>query len=87
MAFSKDAVPKWVKEVKEKYGKAETKFACVGFVAIRYIDVDAWFLTAVQVLLRRTLRLRRAIEQRHLYSWCIRPSSVPERVAFLQPEA
>ncbi|KAK3686285.1 hypothetical protein LTR37_019968 [Vermiconidia calcicola] len=31
MAFSKDAVPKWVKEVKEKYGKADTKFACVGY--------------------------------------------------------
>lgn len=30
MAFSKEAVPKWVKEVKEKYGKAGAKFACVG---------------------------------------------------------
>lgn len=33
MAFSAEAVPKWVKEVKEKYGKAGTKFACVGCVA------------------------------------------------------
>ena len=32
MAFSAEAVPKWVKEVKEKYGKADTKFACVGYV-------------------------------------------------------
>lgn len=30
MAFSDEAVPKWVKEVKEKYGKTDTKFACVG---------------------------------------------------------
>ena len=34
MAFSHEAVPKWVKEVKEKYGKADTKFACVGYVLV-----------------------------------------------------
>lgn len=37
MAFCKDAVPKWVNEVKEQYGKANTKFACVGYV-VRSID-------------------------------------------------
>ncbi|KAK5174344.1 uncharacterized protein LTR77_001424 [Saxophila tyrrhenica] len=31
MAFSKDAVPAWVKAVKEKYGKPGIKFACVGY--------------------------------------------------------
>ena len=31
MSFSDEAVPKWVKEVKGKYGKADTKFACVGY--------------------------------------------------------
>lgn len=30
MAFADEAVPKWVKEVKEKYGKSDTKYACVG---------------------------------------------------------
>lgn len=30
MAFSDEAVPKWVEEVKSKYSKPETKFACVG---------------------------------------------------------
>lgn len=30
MAFSDEAVPKWVAEVKAMYGKADTKFACVG---------------------------------------------------------
>jgi len=31
MAFADEIVPKWVKEVKGKYGKAETKYACVGY--------------------------------------------------------
>lgn len=31
MAFSDEAVPRWVEEVKAKYGTAETKFACVGY--------------------------------------------------------
>ena len=30
IAFSNEAVPRWVREVKSKYGKADTKFACVG---------------------------------------------------------
>lgn len=30
-AFADDTVPKWVKEVKEKYGRPQTKFACVGY--------------------------------------------------------
>ncbi|CZR63622.1 related to dienelactone hydrolase [Phialocephala subalpina] len=30
-AFADEAVPKWVKEVKEKYGKSDTKYACVGY--------------------------------------------------------
>jgi len=29
--FADEAVPKWVKEVKESYGHAETKYACVGY--------------------------------------------------------
>ena len=31
MAFSDKAVPEWISEVKEKYGKADTKYACVGY--------------------------------------------------------
>lgn len=31
MAFSDDAVPKWVDEVKAKYGTPNSKFACVGY--------------------------------------------------------
>jgi hypothetical protein len=30
IAFANEAVPRWVKEVKEKYGKPGTRFACVG---------------------------------------------------------
>lgn len=30
MAFADEYVPKWVKGVKEKYGKSDTKYACVG---------------------------------------------------------
>jgi hypothetical protein len=30
MAFASEAVPKWVNEVKVKYGQSETKYACVG---------------------------------------------------------
>ena len=30
--FTNEIVPIWTKEVKEKYGKADTKFACVGYV-------------------------------------------------------
>lgn len=30
IAFADDAVPKWVSAVKEKYGSASTKYACVG---------------------------------------------------------
>ncbi|KAF8858711.1 NAD(P)-binding protein [Acephala macrosclerotiorum] len=30
-AFADETVPKWVNEVKEKYGKSETKYACVGY--------------------------------------------------------
>ena len=42
MAFSAEAVPKWVKEVKEKYGKAGTKFACVGYVHAATIMMGAF---------------------------------------------
>lgn len=28
--FANEATPKWVKEVKSKYGKPDTKYACVG---------------------------------------------------------
>lgn len=31
MAFSDEAVPRWVDEVKSTYGQPDTKFACVGF--------------------------------------------------------
>ncbi|KIM99096.1 hypothetical protein OIDMADRAFT_104937 [Oidiodendron maius Zn] len=31
MAFANEAVPKWVNEVKEKYGQSGTKYACVGY--------------------------------------------------------
>ncbi|KAF7311830.1 Dienelactone hydrolase [Mycena indigotica] len=30
-AFAQVAVPKWIAEVKEKYGGADTKYACVGY--------------------------------------------------------
>ena len=30
-AFCETFVPEWVKEVKSKYGKADTKFACTGY--------------------------------------------------------
>jgi len=30
-AFSDPFVPKWVNAVKSKYGKEDTKFACVGY--------------------------------------------------------
>ena len=30
MAFANEAVPKWVNEVKVKYGQSGTKYACVG---------------------------------------------------------
>lgn len=30
-AFANEAVPKWVKEVKEKYGQPITKYVCVGY--------------------------------------------------------
>ncbi|KAK3071475.1 hypothetical protein LTR53_008556 [Teratosphaeriaceae sp. CCFEE 6253] len=31
MLFSDPAVPRWAQAVKEKYGKADTKLACVGY--------------------------------------------------------
>ncbi|KAG4432449.1 hypothetical protein IFR05_012064 [Cadophora sp. M221] len=31
IAFADEAVPKWVKEVKEKYGQRKTKYVCVGY--------------------------------------------------------
>ena len=33
-AFCVDAVPKWINEVKQKYGKEGTKFCCVGYASI-----------------------------------------------------
>ena len=30
IAFADEAVPKWMEEVKQKYGKLKTKYACVG---------------------------------------------------------
>ena len=30
MNFATENAPKWVNEVKEKYGKTDTKFCCVG---------------------------------------------------------
>jgi hypothetical protein len=30
IAIAQEAVPKWVEEVKAKYGKVGTKYACVG---------------------------------------------------------
>lgn len=41
MAFADEAVPKWVKEVKEKYGQPETKYACVGSV-VRFLLVKLY---------------------------------------------
>lgn len=29
-AFADEAVPRWIKAVKEEYGQPETKYACVG---------------------------------------------------------
>lgn len=38
-AFADEAVPKWVDEVKSKYGKQSTKYACVGYM-LRLPDID-----------------------------------------------
>lgn len=35
MAFAGEAVPKWNEEIKAKYGRAGTKYACVGYCMSR----------------------------------------------------
>lgn len=49
-AFANEATPGWVKEVKAKYGKPNTKFACVGYTL--HPDVSLAGSSLVQVLLR-----------------------------------
>ena len=40
MAYSIETVPKWTAEVKSKYGKADTKFACVGCKQSEWTTID-----------------------------------------------
>jgi Dienelactone hydrolase family len=50
VAFAVEIVPKWIAEVKTEYGKASTKYACVGLVS-SVLPTTSIQLTISQVLL------------------------------------
>lgn len=61
MAFSDEAVPRWVDEVKLKYGKSETRYACVGLVPSVNNFIRSNIVDDTKILLWRSVRLRSAV--------------------------